>query len=344
MDSVTQAALGAVIGEAGWRRTLGGRAIFVGAAVATLPDLDVVALAAGHWTMLVHHRGFTHSVFFAPLMCVPLGWLAHKWAKKGTVRAWAHMIFWALLTHPILDACTTYGTQLLYPVSRSRTAVDAIAIIDPIYTAPLLLALLLAWLARKKPLVGAVAASVAIVFSTGYLGFGYAQSERAEAQLAAALEDTTFAPVEVRATPVLGTVFGWRVIARDAERNLRVAQVSTLHPFPPDVVAMPWPDDPLVAEALAHPHGEITRWFSMDMIGARVLREEGHTVVRLDDQRYGRYTDVTTPLWGARFVFDSAGVLVHSEWVEERYEISPRDELRAISTLVRGQRPAQVTE
>lgn len=339
MDSITQAVLGAAIGEAGWRRTLGGRAVVAGAVAGVLPDLDVVALAFGHWSMLVHHRGFTHAVFFAPLVCLPFGWLARRWAKTGSVGQWAHLIFWALITHPLLDACTTYGTQLAYPLSRHRTAIDAIAIIDPVYTGLLLLGLAIAWLARSRPKVGATAAAAAILATTGYLGFGYAQSLRAEDQFRAAIAPEGFPAEEVRAMPAIGTVFAWRVIARDDERNLRLGMVSTLHPHRIEPIAVPWPDHPLVEQALAHEHGEITRWFSMNFVGARVLDEDGATVVRLDDMRYGRYTDPVTPLWGARFVFDPEGRLVSSEWVEERYDVRPRDEIRAIITTVRGPSP-----
>lgn len=341
MDSATQAILGATIGEAGWRRELGPRAVVVGALVGTLPDLDVVALAAGHWSMLLHHRGITHALVFAPVMCLPLGWLARRWAGRGTLAQWTSLVFWALATHPLLDACTTYGTQLLYPFSRHRTAIDAVAILDPIYTGALLVALAVAWLARSRPQVGAWAARVALVATTVWLGFGFAQSHRAEEQLRGALEPA-FEPVEVRATPALGTVFGWRVVARDADRDLRIAMASTLHPYPLDVLAMPWPDSELVERALATRHGEITAWFSMDMVGARVFDEGDDTVVRLDDQRYGRYTDPAQALWGARFVFDAAGNLVSSEWVEERYEVRPLDEIRAIIAVVRG--PADTPE
>lgn len=338
MDSLTQAILGATIGEAGWRRHLGPKAIAVGAVAGTLPDLDVVALAAGHWSMLLHHRGITHAVVFAPVMCFPLGWLAHRWAKTGSLGQWVTLVFWALITHPLLDACTTYGTQLLYPFSRHRTAIDAVGIIDPLYTGGLLLALGIAWLFRSKARVGATAAALSLLLTTAYLGFGYAQSYRAEAQLEAALDDD-FEAVEVRAIPAIGTVFGWRVVARDDERNLRVAMASTLAPYPLEVYELPWPNSPLVEAALAHEHGEITRWFAMDMIGARVLREGETTVVRLDDQRYGRYTDPTVPLWGSRFVFDANGEIVESEWLEERYDVAPLDELRAIIDSVRGPRP-----
>lgn len=339
MDSVTQAVLGAAIAEAGWRRTLGPRAVVAGAVAAVVPDLDVVALAAGHWSMLVHHRGFTHAVFFAPLMCVPFGWIARRWARTGSLGQWAHLMFWALFTHPLLDACTTYGTQLAYPFSRHRTATDAIAIIDPVYTGVLLLGLAVAWLARGRPKVGATASVAAIVATTAYLGFGYAQSVRAEEQFRAAIAPEGFPAEEVRAMPALGTVFAWRVVARDDARNLRLGMVSTLHPHRVTPTAVPWPDDPLVARALAHEHGQITEWFSMGLVGARVFDEDGQTVVRLDDLRYGRYTDPVTPLWGARFVFDREGRLVSSEWVEERYDVRPVEEIRAIIATVRGPSP-----
>ncbi|MGB1248508.1 MAG: metal-dependent hydrolase, partial [Chitinophagales bacterium] len=47
--------------------------------------------------------------------------------------------FLALFTHVLLDAFTTYGTQLLLPFSDKRISFDSINIVDPVYTIPLLL-------------------------------------------------------------------------------------------------------------------------------------------------------------------------------------------------------------
>jgi len=44
MDSLTQAALGAAVGEAVLGKKIGNKAAVVGAIIATIPDLDVLLL------------------------------------------------------------------------------------------------------------------------------------------------------------------------------------------------------------------------------------------------------------------------------------------------------------
>src|SRR5690606_37503481 len=68
MDLVTQAVLGAAIGEAGWGKKLGAGAMCAGALLGMTPDLDIISGLAGQWASLIHHRGVSHSLLFAPLV------------------------------------------------------------------------------------------------------------------------------------------------------------------------------------------------------------------------------------------------------------------------------------
>ena len=62
---------------------------------------------------------------------------------------WYLLFFVAILTHPILDCCTGYGTQLFQPFSDVRLAWNNISVADPLYTLPFLVLLLIA-ASRKK--------------------------------------------------------------------------------------------------------------------------------------------------------------------------------------------------
>ena len=66
-----------------------------------------------------------------------------EWAQW---RRWWLAMALALVTHPLLDAMTVYGTQLLLPFTHTPYAVGSVFIIDPLYTLPLLLGVLLALL------------------------------------------------------------------------------------------------------------------------------------------------------------------------------------------------------
>jgi len=65
-------------------------------------------------------------------------------SPTASVTDWQMMFFLSLVTHPILDCFTTYGTQILIPFSGMRVAFNNIAVADPLYTVPFLICLLVA--------------------------------------------------------------------------------------------------------------------------------------------------------------------------------------------------------
>jgi inner membrane protein len=146
MDSLTQIVLGAAVGEAVLGSKVGNKAMLYGAIAGTLPDLDVLS---GYFTDTVTaiewHRGLSHSLFFSLLFAPVLGWLIAKVEKKTGVgwKEWTLLLFLGLFTHPILDAFTTWGTQLFWPL-ETRLAFQTIFVIDPLYTLPFLFFLILA--------------------------------------------------------------------------------------------------------------------------------------------------------------------------------------------------------
>lgn len=144
MDSVTQIVLGAAVGEAVLGKKVGNKAMFYGAVAGTIPDLDVLA---SHFTdtvtALAFHRGFTHSIIFSVLFAPIFGWLVSRLETLKDFKSWSWLFFWAFVTHPILDAHTTWGTQLFWPLDL-RLAFKTIFVIDPLYTLPFLVFLILA--------------------------------------------------------------------------------------------------------------------------------------------------------------------------------------------------------
>lgn len=144
MDSLTQIVLGAAVGEAVLGRKIGNKAMLMGALGGTIPDFDV---AAGFFTDTVSaleiHRGFTHSFIFAISFGLLFGWLCSLWDKRATLRQWWLFWFLCFITHGWLDAHTTWGTQLFWPF-ETRVAFKNIFVIDPLYTLPFLLFLMLA--------------------------------------------------------------------------------------------------------------------------------------------------------------------------------------------------------
>ncbi|MEX1010953.1 MAG: metal-dependent hydrolase [Balneolaceae bacterium] len=153
MDSITHIVAGAAIGEAYLGHRTGYKGALWGAAICTLPDLDVLLNPIlDSANQLVLHRGFTHSLFFAFAASPILGWLIYRWHKTEEPgwTAWAWLSFWSLLSHVGIDLTTSYGTQILEPFSRATLTTDTMFIIDPFFTFPLIAGLVITLFQRRS--------------------------------------------------------------------------------------------------------------------------------------------------------------------------------------------------
>ncbi|WP_372609387.1 metal-dependent hydrolase [Halomonas sp.] len=172
MDSVTQAALGAAIGGVVLGRRLGRKAVLIGAVLGTLPDLDVVLDYGDAVANYTEHRGFSHSLFVLAGLATALAILTALFAPTRDIRFrhWWAFFGLCLLTHPLLDALTTYGTQLWWPLVVRPSARPLIFIIDPLYSLPLLVGIIIALVTgngRKGPAWGVTLSSAYLVFALG---------------------------------------------------------------------------------------------------------------------------------------------------------------------------------
>lgn len=171
MDSLTQIVLGAAVGEVVLGKKVGNKAMLYGAIAGTIPDLDVVArYIFDTVTATEIHRGFSHSIFFSVMFAPIFGWLVWQLNKKDRAswKDWSWLMFWGLFTHPILDAFTTWGTQLFWPFS-TRLAFQSIFVIDPLYTVPFLICLILALFQKRTSLKRLKLARLGLILSSSYL-------------------------------------------------------------------------------------------------------------------------------------------------------------------------------
>ncbi len=155
MDSLTQIVLGAAVAELALGKKVGNKAALWGAICGTIPDLDVLMNPfVSDLQELSAHRGFSHSIFFSVIFAPLLGYLISIFYRKQEAKwyEWTLLCFTSLVTHPLLDCFTNYGTQLFLPFSNYRVALNNIFIVDPGYTVPMMLFLLVAmFFNRAKP-------------------------------------------------------------------------------------------------------------------------------------------------------------------------------------------------
>jgi inner membrane protein len=152
LDSLTQIVLGASVGELVLGKKIGNKAILWGAIAGTLPDLDVLLrYFTDEISSTQMHRGFSHSIVFAVLIAPLLGWIAkkiHFKLKDVSFKDWTKLFFWTTVTHPLLDAHTTWGTQFFWPLNY-RLAYQNIFVVDPLYTLPFLMFLIIVMTLKK---------------------------------------------------------------------------------------------------------------------------------------------------------------------------------------------------
>ncbi len=211
MDPVSQGALGAVAAQSGARRPQAKIAAGVGWLAGMAADLDVVIRSASDPLLfLEYHRGFTHSLLFIPFGGALTGLLLYLSLRtRSDMRLSAYIGFATLgyATHALLDACTTYGTQLLWPISDTRFAWNNMSIIDPLYTGIILLLLLIGTV-RHQPAF----ARFALIWVLAYPMFGVLQRERAEAAGLVLAQSRGHAPLSLEAKPGFANLLLWKTI------------------------------------------------------------------------------------------------------------------------------------
>jgi inner membrane protein len=238
MDSLTQIVLGASIGEVVLGRKIGNKAMLYGAIGGTIPDLDVLA---SHFTDTVSaldiHRGFTHSILFSVIMAPLFSWLVTRYESYKNKKHWGWFFFWVFITHPLLDAHTTWGTQLFWPMDI-RLAFKTIFVIDPIYTVPFLIFLIATMFQKRNSSKRRLYNGIGLTLSTAYLALTFILKYSAFSTFEKALADQNIVYNNIDTRPsALNTVL-WNANIETKDHFL-LGDYSFFDTKPIDFVAYP---------------------------------------------------------------------------------------------------------
>ena len=293
MDSLTQIVLGgaiaAAIAPAHHRRA----ALLAGAALGTLPDLDSIPISLftdDPIALMTVHRSFSHSLFVLPLVGWLIWWLFRRYGKGRVAESparWFWAIQLALVTHPLLDAFTVYGTQLLWPLPSAPVMWSSVFIIDPGYTLWLLVACLIAWIAPAKPMAQrALVAGLAL--STAYLGWSLLAKAAVEREADLALASLGLQDAPRFSVPMPFNTLLWRVVAMtptgyvEGQRSLVADRgAMVFRGYPSNTQAL--------AEAGAIPAVQRLQWFNRGFMRSQAQDEK----LVLSDLRMGMEPDYT---------------------------------------------------
>lgn len=356
MDSITQATLGAAMGEATLGRKMKNKALIWGAVAGTIPDLDVFSrffIENPQVYGLIYHRGLTHSIFFTLVASPLFAFVAHEyyrrawhnkrgfkiaWALIGSIcyalllfglaylifpsgntiglsiwglllvggyflvknyiknltngkdfiyeakyGQWVNMFFWGFLTHWIIDAFTSYGTQIFEPFSQERISFNNMSIVDPFFTLPLLLLSVLLVSFSKRTGRRLLWNGLGIIISTAYVGLSFINKAHANFQFYTNLEEQKIEYNHFVTFPTIGNIVLWQGIAEgldayyygmysrlDTNKYIPFTRLSKNH-----YLLTPYEEDEKI---------QILKWFAQDYYTVATIDD---STIRFNNLRFG---------------------------------------------------------
>lgn len=218
MDSLTHIALGSAVGMAVMgRRTALWKAALWGAVADSLPDLDVFIDHGDAILNMTRHRAESHSLFYLTLAAPLLAWAVSRLHGEAALFGrWWLALWLALVAHPLLDAMTVYGTQLLQPFSDRPFGTGSVFIIDPLCTVPLVVGVLAAL--RLDSGRGLRWNAAGLALSMLYLGWSAAAQQQVTNLARNALQAEGIAASALLVTPAPFNTLLWRLVATTPTR------------------------------------------------------------------------------------------------------------------------------
>ena len=306
MDIVTQGLLGSALALSLANKDESRPAAVLGFAAALLADADVLISSPGDTLVnLEFHRHFSHALVFIPIGALLAALLAWPLLRKRL--ECKRIYLYALLGYAsagLLDACTSYGTHLLWPFSDARIAWSIIAIVDPLFS--LLLLVGVVWSFRRyRP----APARTGLALAGGYLLVGLWQHHSALQNVEQLARERGHEVERVIVKPTMANLLLWRSIYEtDGVFHVDAVRLGLLAPdriyegtaAPRFDAARERPD--IAPDSVL---GRDIERFSR-LSNGYIIDAPGHNGV-LTDVRYSMLPISLTPMWGIDLKVSSAG-------------------------------------
>ncbi|MFK8047563.1 MAG: metal-dependent hydrolase [Halioglobus sp.] len=305
MDPLTQGVLGASLPQASAKSSEVRAAGLLGFLAGMSADLDVlIRSSADPLLFLEYHRQFTHALIFIPIGGLLCAALLYPLLGKRRQLSFATCFKYCMLgyaTHALLDSCTTYGTMLFWPFSDVRIAWNTVSIIDPLFTGPILVLVVLA-AKKKREFYG----RLAVLWALCYLSLGVLQRNAAVDMGNEIAASRGHVPISLEAKPSFANILVWKTVYETQDRyyvdavrvgpSPAVYQGDSIEKL--DIARdFSWLDlDSQQARDI-----ERFRWFSNGYIAKDPLRED-----RIIDIRYSMVPNELAPLWSIQLSKDAS--------------------------------------
>ncbi|MBK79804.1 MAG: metal-dependent hydrolase [Gammaproteobacteria bacterium] len=297
MDPLSQSSLGAAVAASPAGRAELRAGAFAGLLAGLAPDLDVlIRSSTDPLLFLEYHRQLSHALVFVPVGAALCAAVLYPLMRRRL--GFPRLLTYCLLgygSHGLLDACTSYGTQLLWPFSDVRVAWNVVSVVDPLFTVPLMLALAVSVAARRRSW-----AVIGLAWAVLYLGAGQIQQWRAE-QAAQTLASGRGHEVDsMLVKPAFGNLLLWKSVYRSGGWYYVDALRAGMHvtAFPGERVRVLEMDPRWSPPAPgSRQHRDLER-FERFSAGYLALAEDDPTLIV--DVRYSLVPNQVDPLWGIR--------------------------------------------
>jgi inner membrane protein len=313
MDPITQGTVGAAFAQSTANKNNILRIGVIGFLAGLAPDLDVLIRSSNDPILfLEYHRQFSHSLFFIPFGSLIVALLIFPLVKKSMSLKTVYVAsFLGYATHGLLDACTSYGTQLFWPFSNERVTWNNISIVDPLFTIPILILVGTAIKTRKK-----LFSFFAIGWATFYLSLGFVQYERALSTAIELANSRGHNAERLTLKPSFGNLILWKSIYQHEEKfyvdAIRTVRSSTW--CSGENIRMfdyQYHLPSLDKDSQQRKDIERFRWFSQDYLG---FDKEENLVT---DVRYSMIPNKIAPMWGL-VIDDQKDINEHAIWWTSR--------------------------
>ncbi len=265
-----------------------------------IPDIDIVLTFWGKNFFITEHRGFTHSLWgLLPMSFLAAG-AAWLWARKKEDGA-SFRLLWAMallgvLSHILLDWCTSWGTMIFWP-DRARFSLDHLFIIDLWYMGVLALPIACSfyWKEYRSRIC---AAGIALTLAYHALvAFNHSK--------ALAIAGDGHPGAWTAAFPQPFSPFRWSAYNRDNGflRNARIDFLQNAQPL--EWSQWPEPSKTAAVQAvLDSPRGKQFMWFARVPMWREELQADGSTAVYFWDLRFNAFgrSGQESRRFGERFI------------------------------------------
>ena len=312
MDNICHTLAGLALAEAGLKKrtALGTATLLIGANVA---DVDALSYFWGKLPALAFRRGWTHGVLGVLVWPVALTVLMLAWdrwvrrrrhpeATPASPEGLLVLATVAVLSHPLLDLCNTYGVRLLMPFSGRWFYGDALFIVDPWVWLALLLGILVSRAAaRRNAPQPERAARIALLGSFLYASIMFVSGAGLRFAIVRVAERHGFLDARVMVAPAPLNPF-----RRDVVVELPGAYTSgSVNLLSPELLASDWKSIPMYPNLRRARAASVTHQGMTYLNWARFpfYTEGGSCPARyvcMHDARYyrGDWSEVAVPLLG----------------------------------------------